>query len=267
MIIFYTKSASRKLFQLKTSTPLLIQWSHCLWRNSQRDQKCYQHLPVTWWGTSNGHQKRRNLLLHCKRMAGLLVVCYLAKEEMKKFRSSLFLLWKQEQKMMRGKLTWYTQLKIMWRIIKKKHVLEIRSSLSLAKNIKQKDLVFALLNREIIEALAQKLFAPTLESSVGEHAGWLFLVAGYLTVTVLVHQSVCWSIGILFAYCSFQHFAIHVTKPKIAQRVCCYYSFWKMLTFIAILIKNKWLKFGFICLPYSTVYIHNLMAYMEQFHH
>ena len=53
----------------------------------------------------------------------------------------------------------------------KKHVLEIRSSLSLAKNIKQKDLVFALLNREIIEALAQKLFAPTLESSVGEHAG------------------------------------------------------------------------------------------------
>ena len=53
----------------------------------------------------------------------------------------------------------------------KKHVLEIRPSVSLAKNIKQKDLVFALLNREIIEALAQKLFAPTLESSVGEHAG------------------------------------------------------------------------------------------------
>ena len=111
--------ATRKLFQLKTSTPLLIQWSHCLWRNSQRDQKCYQHLPVTWWGTSNDHQKRKNLLLHCKRMAGLLVLCYLAKEEMKKFRSSLFLLWKQEQKMMRGKLTGYTQLKIMWMIMKK----------------------------------------------------------------------------------------------------------------------------------------------------
>ena len=53
----------------------------------------------------------------------------------------------------------------------KKHVLEIRPSVSLAKNIKRKDLVFALLNREIIEALAQKLYAPTLESSVGEHAG------------------------------------------------------------------------------------------------
>ena len=53
----------------------------------------------------------------------------------------------------------------------KKHVLEIRPSVSLAKNIKRKDLVFALLNREIIEALAQNLFAPTLESSVGKHAG------------------------------------------------------------------------------------------------
>ena len=53
----------------------------------------------------------------------------------------------------------------------KKHVLEIRPSVSLAKNIKRKDLVFALLNREIIEALAQKLYAPALESSVGEHAG------------------------------------------------------------------------------------------------
>ena len=40
----------------------------------------------------------------------------------------------------------------------KKHVLEIRPSVSLAKNIKRKDLVFALLNREIIEAVSQKLF-------------------------------------------------------------------------------------------------------------
>ena len=33
------------------------------------------------------------------------------------------------------------------------HILEIRPSVTLAKNVKQKDLVFALLNREIIEAM------------------------------------------------------------------------------------------------------------------
>ena len=36
---------------------------------------------------------------------------------------------------------------------KKKHVLEITPFVIFAKNIKQKDLVFALLNREVIEAL------------------------------------------------------------------------------------------------------------------
>ena len=35
----------------------------------------------------------------------------------------------------------------------KKHVLEITPFVIFAKNIKQKDLVFALLNREVIEAL------------------------------------------------------------------------------------------------------------------
>ena len=33
------------------------------------------------------------------------------------------------------------------------HILEIRPSVTLAKNVKRKDLVFALLNREIIEAM------------------------------------------------------------------------------------------------------------------
>ena len=35
----------------------------------------------------------------------------------------------------------------------RKYILEIRPSVTLAKNIKRKDLVFALLNREIIEAM------------------------------------------------------------------------------------------------------------------
>ena len=42
----------------------------------------------------------------------------------------------------------------------KKHVLEIRPSVTLAKNIKRKDLVFALLNREVIEALWGQLINP-----------------------------------------------------------------------------------------------------------
>ena len=35
----------------------------------------------------------------------------------------------------------------------RKHVLEIRPSVVVAKNVKKKDLVFALLNREVIEAM------------------------------------------------------------------------------------------------------------------
>ena len=39
----------------------------------------------------------------------------------------------------------------------RKHILEIRPSVTLAKNVKRKDLVFALLNREIIEAMWKQL--------------------------------------------------------------------------------------------------------------
>ena len=35
----------------------------------------------------------------------------------------------------------------------RKHILEIRPSVTLAKNVKRKDLVFAPLNREVIEAM------------------------------------------------------------------------------------------------------------------
>ena len=44
----------------------------------------------------------------------------------------------------------------------KKHVLEIRPSVTLAKNINQKDLVFALLNNEVIEALWDQLINPDI---------------------------------------------------------------------------------------------------------
>ena len=40
----------------------------------------------------------------------------------------------------------------------RKHILDLRPSVTLAKNIKRKDPVFALLNREIIEALTQPLY-------------------------------------------------------------------------------------------------------------
>ena len=39
----------------------------------------------------------------------------------------------------------------------RKHVFESRPSVTLAKNVKRKDLVFALLNREIIEAMWKQL--------------------------------------------------------------------------------------------------------------
>ena len=40
----------------------------------------------------------------------------------------------------------------------KKHTLEIRPSVSLANNIKRKDPVFQLLNREIVEAVCAQFF-------------------------------------------------------------------------------------------------------------
>ena len=42
----------------------------------------------------------------------------------------------------------------------RKHVLEIRPSVMLANNVKRKDLVFALLNRETIEAMWGLLIGP-----------------------------------------------------------------------------------------------------------
>ena len=42
----------------------------------------------------------------------------------------------------------------------RKHVFEIRPSVILAKNVKRKDLVFALLNRETIEAMWRQLIGP-----------------------------------------------------------------------------------------------------------
>ena len=41
---------------------------------------------------------------------------------------------------------------------KRKHVLDLRPSVTLAKNIKRKDPLFALLNKEIIEALTRPLY-------------------------------------------------------------------------------------------------------------
>jgi hypothetical protein len=41
-----------------------------------------------------------------------------------------------------------------------KHVLEIRPSVILAKNVKRKDLVIALLNRETIEEMWGQLIGP-----------------------------------------------------------------------------------------------------------
>ena len=39
----------------------------------------------------------------------------------------------------------------------RKHILEIRPFITLAKNVKRKDLVFALLNREVIESMWRQL--------------------------------------------------------------------------------------------------------------
>ena len=52
-----------------------------------------------------------------------------------------------------GKIYWIYPTEEEVDHFEKKHVLEIRPSVTLAKDIKRKDLVFALLNREITEAL------------------------------------------------------------------------------------------------------------------
>ena len=52
-----------------------------------------------------------------------------------------------------GKTYWiYPNDKVL-DYFERKHILEIRPSITLPKNVKRKDLVFALLNHEIIEAM------------------------------------------------------------------------------------------------------------------
>ena len=56
-----------------------------------------------------------------------------------------------------GKTNWISLIDEVLDDFENKHILEIRPSVTLAKNVKRKDLVFALLNREIIEAMWRQL--------------------------------------------------------------------------------------------------------------
>ena len=56
-----------------------------------------------------------------------------------------------------GKTYWIYPNDEVFDDFERKHILEIRPSVTLAKNVKRKDLVFALLNREIIEAMWRQL--------------------------------------------------------------------------------------------------------------
>ena len=57
----------------------------------------------------------------------------------------------------KGKTYWIYPNEEVTDDFERKHVLEIRPSVVLAKNVKRKDLVFALLNREVIEAMWTEL--------------------------------------------------------------------------------------------------------------
>ena len=57
------------------------------------------------------------------------------------------------QKMKRGRNTGFTEIMRSQMNLKGNRKLEIRPSVVVAKNVKKKDLVFALLNREVIEAM------------------------------------------------------------------------------------------------------------------
>ena len=59
-----------------------------------------------------------------------------------------------------GKTYWIYPSEEVTEDFERKHVLEIRPSVILAKNVKRKDLVFALLNRETIEAMWGQLIGP-----------------------------------------------------------------------------------------------------------
>ena len=57
-----------------------------------------------------------------------------------------------------GKTYWVYPIEEQLENYEKKHTLEIRPSVSLAKNIKRKHPVFQLLNREIVEAISAQFF-------------------------------------------------------------------------------------------------------------
>ena len=57
-----------------------------------------------------------------------------------------------------GKTYWVYPMEEELENYEKKHTLEIRPSVSLANNIKRKDPVFQLLNREIVEAVCAQFF-------------------------------------------------------------------------------------------------------------
>ena len=59
-----------------------------------------------------------------------------------------------------GKTYWIYPSEEVIDDFERKHVLEIRPSVMLAKNVKSKNLVFALLNRETIEAMWGQLIGP-----------------------------------------------------------------------------------------------------------
>ena len=56
-----------------------------------------------------------------------------------------------------GKAYWIYPNDEVLKDLKKKHILEIKPSVTLTKNVKRKDLVIALLNREIIEVMLGQL--------------------------------------------------------------------------------------------------------------
>ena len=58
----------------------------------------------------------------------------------------------------KGKTYWIYATEEDTDFYERKNVVETRPSVSMAKNIKRKDPVFALLNREIIEAMTNELF-------------------------------------------------------------------------------------------------------------
>ena len=57
-----------------------------------------------------------------------------------------------------GKTYWMYASDDQHEIYRQKHILDLRPSVSLAKNIKRKDPVYVLLNKDIVEAISQPLY-------------------------------------------------------------------------------------------------------------